>query len=70
MEKMVYKAIIRYLKKHYPDELYKIVKRAKEIFLNKRSRRSARRRAQTVRWTVDLRGPERSGDGYSLQICG
>ena len=31
MEKMVYKAIIRYLKKHYPDELYKIVKRANEI---------------------------------------
>ena len=31
MEKMVYKAIIRYLKKHYPSELDKIVKRAKEI---------------------------------------
>ncbi|MBQ8945975.1 MAG: DUF2263 domain-containing protein [Lachnospiraceae bacterium] len=31
MEKMVYKAIIRYLKMHYPDELYKIVKRAKGI---------------------------------------
>ena len=31
MEKMVYKAIIRYLKMHYPDELYKIVKRANEI---------------------------------------
>ena len=30
MEKMVYKAIIRYLKKHYPGELDKIVKRAKE----------------------------------------
>ena len=31
MEKMVYKAIIRYLKKHYPRELDKIVKRAKDI---------------------------------------
>lgn len=31
MEKMVYKAIIRYLKMHYPYELYKIVKRAKGI---------------------------------------
>ena len=31
MEKMVYKAIIRYLKKHYLDELYNIVKRANEI---------------------------------------
>ena len=28
---MVYKAIIRYLKKHYPRELDKIVKRAKDI---------------------------------------
>ncbi len=33
MEKMVYKAIIRYLKKHYLDELYNIVKRANEILL-------------------------------------
>lgn len=31
MEKMVYKAIIRYFKKHYPRELDKIVKRAKDI---------------------------------------
>ncbi|MCR5000745.1 MAG: L-2-amino-thiazoline-4-carboxylic acid hydrolase [Lachnospiraceae bacterium] len=31
MEKMVYKAIIRYLKKHYPGEMGTIIKRAKEI---------------------------------------
>ena len=31
MEKMVYKAIIRYLKKHYPSEMGTIIKRAKEI---------------------------------------
>ncbi len=31
MEKMVYKAIIRYLKKHYPSEMCTIIKRAKEI---------------------------------------
>lgn len=31
MEKMVYKAIIRYLKKHHPDDMDNIIKRAKEI---------------------------------------
>ena len=31
MEKMVYKAILRYLKKHYPDEAGQIAKRAKNI---------------------------------------
>ena len=31
MEKMVYKAIIRYLKKYYPSEMGIIIKRAKEI---------------------------------------
>ncbi|MCR5558465.1 MAG: L-2-amino-thiazoline-4-carboxylic acid hydrolase [Butyrivibrio sp.] len=31
MEKMVYKAIIRYLKKHYPGEINLILKRARDI---------------------------------------
>ena len=31
MEKMVYKAIMRYLQKHYPDEINLILKRARDI---------------------------------------
>ncbi len=31
MEKMIYRAIIRYLKRHYPGDMDRIVKRAKEI---------------------------------------
>lgn len=31
MEKMVYKAIMRYLRKHYPDEINLILKRARDI---------------------------------------